>query len=131
MTYARQIATARRLIAKYGMEVSWGVLQPASGTPWRPQPTAEPIFTPVRMAFLPVGRVQLESYAARGIEVTVGASLGYMASTPGVNPVPADFVRRDGEDYAVDYIDTIAPSGIAILYIMLLRAPVRTVVSNG
>lgn len=131
MSYKRQILMARKSIARRGMVVLWCVLPGVTGTAWRPQPDGPVTTTPVVIAFLPVDRVQMESYAARGIEVTVGSSIGYMASTPGVDPQTTDFIRRDGKDYAIDYIDTLAPSGIAILYVLLLRAPVDTVVSDG
>lgn len=133
--YSRQLQSARRMIAKKGQVVSWQVFSPGTTDPlvtpgasrFRPKPVAGATLVtfPVRIVFLPVGRVNYESLSARGIEVQDGYSLGYMANTPSLTPNLADLVVRNSERYAVKHIDILAPGGVPLLYTILFAAPVE------
>lgn len=130
--YERQIATAKRLIAKRGQAVSWlvrpeGTTDPAEvagASKWRPKatgPVAAP--HPVIIAFFPVARTKYESLRGMGIELTTGAQLGYMAAVP-FEPSQKDSVLRNGKTLPVEHIEIIAPNGDPILYEIVFAAPV-------
>ena len=129
--YERQIATAKRLIAKRGQAVSWlvrpeGTTDPAEvagASKWRPKATgtvAAP--RPVIIAFFPVDQAKYESLRGMGVELTTGSQLGYMAAVP-FTPSQKDTVLRNGETLPVEHIEVIAPNGDTILYEIVFAAP--------
>lgn len=135
--YERQIAGAKRTIAKRGQAVEWlvrdeGVTDPAEvpgASKWRPKknPDVDPVIHPVNIAFFPLDRAQEQSLQARGISDTFGMSYGLMGQTP-FSPNQKDAVRRDGVIYPIESIDVLAPNGSgvtdAILYTIIFKSPV-------
>lgn len=120
--FDRQIASAKRLIEKYGQSVQWKPYVAADAddaTPWKPKldtsDPADPVM--VRIVFLPASRVNNELVRAlsNAPEVPSGKSYGLM---PAVNFVPslADVVIRDGVEYRPCYIDPLSPNGEIIMY---------------
>lgn len=138
--YERQIATAKRLIAKRGQAVFWNVRPVATAdssevegaSKWRPKaaPLQPQLSFPVTIAFFPVDRNNYESLTGRGIELTSGSQLGYMAAV-GFEPSQKDTVTRNGHVLPVSHIEIIAPNGDAILYEIVFAAPVILGAQNG
>lgn len=135
--YERQIASAKRIIAKRGQSVSWLVRAEgttddavvAGATKWRPKnvPGVDPVSHPVIIAFLPLEEKQREALRGRGIADTSGMVQGFMAQTS-FSPNQKDAVLRDGQTLPIESIDIIAPNGTAItdaiLYTVIFKAPV-------
>lgn len=140
--YERQVASAKRMIAKRGQAVSWLVRSVGTTDPdevpgaskWRPKnvPGVDPVERPVVIAFLPLEEKQREALRGRGIADTSGMEQGFMAQVP-FSPNQKDAVLRDGRTLPIESIDIIAPNGTAptdvILYTVIFKAPV--VISGG
>lgn len=121
--YDRQVATAKRLIAKKGQDVTWKSLEDGAPSdpskPWRPSAATSTEHT-VKIAFLPVDRRGDETRRYReGTAVPEGSLLGYMAQVD-FTPALKDVIVRDGEELTVLNFDLIAPNGTPILYILEL-----------
>lgn len=117
--YDRQIATAKRLIAKFGQSVTWRVV--ADGTvsdadrPWLETPATPTDYT-VAIAFLPLERQfqELLRYI-KGAEVATGSIYGLMGAVT-FTPSLRDVVLRSAKEYRIRSIDELAPNGEPILY---------------
>jgi hypothetical protein len=128
--YDTHIATAKRMIAKYGQSCQWVI--PAATTqdsakPWKTS-AGVPTSKPVKIAFFPMGTAPL-GYASRGKnvdgpqqdapEVVGGEMIGYMAPSD-FFPNLSDHVTRvfqgQTETLRVLAIDVIAPAGDPVLY---------------
>lgn len=117
--FDRQIATAKRLIAKNGQAVTWRRTTDAapadSAKPWKPG-TSTVIDTPVTIIFLPEDRRDFEFLRLLGAtEVPKGKLVGLMAAV-GFTPTIKDTVIRAGVSLGIDAIDPLAPNGQIILY---------------
>lgn len=119
--FDRTIATAKRLIARYGQDCLWQ--QPAPTTedvPGYPTVGDKPEPIPVRIAwFAPrdLGRGTEEFMALMaGIEVPSGTEIGLLAGGLDFEPNDEDTVIRDGNELSVKKLDRLAPNGQAILY---------------
>lgn len=117
--YDRQIATAKRLIAKYGQSVTWrqirnGAINNAA-TPWKPS-ASEVTEKTAQIAFFPytTENKQLLRHLL-GTEVPVGSLTGYMPSVD-FEPALKDTVVRDNKVLSIKSIDPISPNGQIILY---------------
>lgn len=115
--FDRQIATAKRLIAKNGQAVVWRqtAITDDPDKPWSDQ---NPVMTDfdTTIVFLPYTRMGYELFGlSPGTEVPTGKLTGLMAAT---NFVPSlkDVVIRDGVTLALQAIDLLAPNGDIILY---------------
>lgn len=143
--YDRPIATAKRLIDKYGQQVTWRSI--GSGTlldptkPWKGKTAVGTLQDyQVKIAFFNVShvdaenqhmmnqgklpnssRVTVNSYSDFGFSVqNVGNTLAYMAQVnfqPGFN----DLVLRNGKEHRVVNINNIDPGGPVVLYIVELE----------
>ncbi len=118
--YDRQIASARRLIAKYGQQVKWQKREngaPASATEeWKPGPTIVTEYD-VQIAFLPDTRMGFEFLSMMaGTEVPTGKIVGYMAAPADFTPSLKDTIKRGDEEIGIRTLDQLAPNGQAILY---------------
>lgn len=123
--YDRPIATAQRLIAKYGQDCHWQKPAPEDGgTPGYPGEgdTPDPILC--KMAFFShrdMGRGSEEFLALMaGMEVPVNSEIGLLAGGITFEPKDEDWIIRDPEgaatQVAIKKIDRLAPSGVPILY---------------
>lgn len=119
--FARQIATAKRLIAKNGQTVQWRQVRDAAPAdplkPWLASGNATNVDTDVKIAFLPNKRVGFETLiaAATGAEILTGSVIGYMAAVS-FEPSKKDIVLRGGVVYRISKIDELNVDGAPILY---------------
>jgi|SRR5688572_25129759 len=121
--FDRQIATAVRLIAKYGQAVTWQTVVDGApvdaGQPWKPTEAAD---TPneATICFVPVRDNDWRKLLAylKGSEVPVGKLAGLMAGNVAFDPKLKDIVIRDGVTLNVTNIDLLSPNGQKILYIL-------------
>uniref|UniRef100_A0AAU6W1F2 Head-tail joining protein n=1 Tax=Pseudomonas phage Pavpe01 TaxID=3138545 RepID=A0AAU6W1F2_9VIRU len=117
--YDRQVATAKRLIAKYGELVTWnsyGASVPEDpAEPWNPT-DIEPDKHTVRVAFFPTGSSisQLIRFMKNG-DIETGNELGYMAQVPFVPSGKDTLTRTDGSEYRIKNIDPIDPNGEGVI----------------
>lgn len=126
--YARPIATAQRLIAKYGQAVDWYCTSEGFTTDDNVVAGADEISPKsipdvpkgTRIAFFPPDREQEKSLMQNGIEVTKGHVIGYMAQVAFV-PSDKDYVLRNGVKLDVEEIEILAPDGNPILYTILFH----------
>lgn len=114
--YDRQVASALRMIKKYGQSVTWRSLTngtlPDPNKPWLVGATQESDKEAV-IAFFP--RDKENEYTKRSKrdanEVTVGDCLGYMGRVEGYVPQLKDIVIRGSATYTVERLDIIRPNG--------------------
>lgn len=119
--YDRQIATAKRLITKFGQSVTWQQITDGapgdSSKPWKPG-AATTVENTVDIVFLPEDRRDYEFLRAlSGTSIPTGNLVGYMAATT-FTPTLKDTVLRGTEKLGVKSIDPIAPNGEILLYIV-------------
>lgn len=120
--YARQIATAKRLIAAKGQLVTWrkipdGVL-PDSNMPWKPGAGGAPVDVNVKIVFFPYTRTNMQLMRAllpNAPEILVGNMYGLMASVDFV-PSKVDLILRGSRQIRINAIDELSPDGTPILY---------------
>lgn len=118
--FDRQIATALRLIKKYGQTVQ--MTTPTTTVnpdkPWETTSTVD--VKDVVICFLPMNRFQYESLTLKtDTEVPKGAVLAYMGQVD-FTPNLKSTVLRDGKVLNVHYMDLLSPNGQKILYTMVL-----------
>jgi len=118
--FDRQIATAKRLIAKNGQLVQWHVPQAGAAnplTPWKPTAPGTDVSHDVRIVFLPASRVNYELIRAlaNAPDIVGGKSYGLMAAVD-FEPAKTHYVMRNGVQYRIEYIDILSPNGEKILY---------------
>ena len=119
MVYARQTASALKLIKAKGQLVTWRQLTdgspPDAAKPWIPG-AATYVDKTVSIVFVPESRRDMELLRLmKGSDVPMGNLVGYMAATD-FTPKIKDIVIRDSVTMGVAAIDTIAPNGEIILY---------------
>lgn len=118
--YDRQIATAKRLIAKKGEVVTWlpSTTVQDNSKPWQTtQPGGTHPSYNVSIAFIPISDNPIDALLrfVKGTSVTDGTLKGYMGQVP-FAPATNDSIVRDGKTYIVKSIDPLAPNGEPILY---------------
>lgn len=121
--FDRQIATARRLIEKYGQAVVWQTVNQGApvdaAQPWKSSAAAD---TPndATICFVPVRDNDWRKLLAylKGTEVPVGKLAGLMPGDVTFEPKLKDVVVRDGVTLNVTNIDLISPNGQKVLYIL-------------
>lgn len=115
--FSRQVASATRLIAKYGELVKWQqttYTQP-SETPWK-QTESTPVQTNVSIVFLPVTRIGGETLRhMKGSEVSAGGMKGLMAAN-GFTPSIKDTVLRGSKLLRISTLTELNPNGESILW---------------
>ncbi len=126
--FTRQIASAKRLLDKYGQFVTWQQNRAVAGAVgWLASANTAPINNRVKIAFLPNSRVGFETMlaAAIGQEIKTGSVIGYMAQVtfvPTIDDVVlrpgfgASFVLGSGEALRPAKIDELNVDGTPILY---------------
>lgn len=116
--YARQIASAKRLIEKKGAKVTWRKPADASqdaDKPWNAEPNPPQDF-PVSIAFFDDGGRAFASLM-KGTDLPTGYELGYMPAVT-FEPGVGDDVIRNGEALRVAYVKPLQPDGTPILYVV-------------
>lgn len=123
--YDRAIATAARLIAKYGQQIVWNAntntapVDPSQ--PWKPAAISATSNYPY-IVFLPENRIGYEFLAALvGTEVPQGCVEGLMPGNVGFVPTSKDTIVRNGVTMAIETIDVIAPNGTPVLYVIRFK----------
>lgn len=121
--YVRQIATAQRLIAKYGQAVTWRQVRNAApvdpAQPWNVA-NAAPVNYPVKVVFLPPGGQAQFIALMKETEIPEGTVQGLMAAVS-FKPSVKDVVIRDNVELTIHSIDEIAPNGETILYTVIFK----------
>lgn len=116
--FDRQIATAQRLIKKYGEQVIWQSAPDSedNGQPWNPEPV-EPVDHRVVVAFFPTNSsIGQLIRMMRNSDVPTGNELGYMAQVSGFVPSSLDtIVRKSGAVYRIKNIDPLDPNGEGVI----------------
>jgi len=121
--YDRQIATAKRLITKYGQNaVTWKVETNGAPVdalkPWLPTEPATPVTHFVDICFLPVDKEMREFLRyIRGTEVSIGSSIGLMGAVS-FTPTIKDTVLRSSVEYRIKWLEPFSPNGEIIFYII-------------
>jgi hypothetical protein len=123
--FDRAIALSTKLIAKNGQAVTWRVIKDGAPLdplqPWKPTEQAATVEHPVVIAFLPLsGDMRKTITRLRGTEVPINAVMGLMASVD-FNPVAKDVVIRDGQEWRIEHIDTLAPNGQKVLHTVVFK----------
>ena len=122
--YAGIKATAARLIAAKGVEVTWAkVAAPATGgEPWNPQVNTDPeapapaTYSPAVVFFPPGLQTQRTLQALFGVEVPQSYEYGLLAGNVAFTPELSDVVTRGGVVIPIVKVDTLAPNGSAVLH---------------
>ena len=128
--YDRPIATAQRMIRKYGELCQWQ--KPPATTndvPGYPTVGATPAPIPCYLAFFSgrdLGRGRgLEAFLGmmQGIEVPANGEFALLAGGIEFAPENTDTITRaDGSPVAIKDIDRLAPAGIPVLYYVAVAA---------
>ena len=119
--YDRQIATATRLIEKYGQTITWrkvGILTPDATQPWENTNGTTVDYSP-KMVFISKWRDQILLKYLKGTDIPTGDITGLMA-TQSFIPAINDTIVRGSDNYVVKDINTVSPNGTAILYVVTL-----------
>lgn len=119
--YARQIATAKRVIKKKGRACVWNNVgnAPNAARPWKPG-ARNPNAHNVHIAFFnETSSKDLASLATlMGTDIVVGDDYGLMPAVSFVPTAKAEIYAADGTTLlrTVNTIDALAPNGDVILY---------------
>lgn len=123
--FARQIASALRLIAKNGLVCSWVKQNVAvsGGQPWKLTQVANPPTFQVSIVFLSSGSSFLNalSHLINGTSIPTGAPRGLMGAVPFIPEVTDKLIwipptGGGNQTLIVKGIDPVAPNGRPILY---------------
>lgn len=120
--YARQIASAKRLIKAKGQAATWR--EPADATPdpdkpWHSAPNAPADHT-VDIVTLPDNSARFAALVA-GTDVPEGTQLAYMGSVD-FEPTVRGTLIIGGVGFRITYLSPIAPDGTPIIWIVGLAA---------
>lgn len=114
--YSRMVATALRLVERFGVAVTWRQLVDTTINPIEPT-TAATNFAAV-MAFVPTERIGHETRSDSDSEQRKGAVTGYMGPVVGYTPTAKDVVIRNGKTLRIKSFDEVKPAGATVLYIV-------------
>ena len=119
MVFERQIATAKRLIEKYGEDCLWqqpGERDP-DAKPWHGSNENAPDPTPVKIAFFPNGGDMAAVIAALGdTDATVASEYGLMSAVD-FDPATSDTLTDSaGNNVEIVKMTPLRPNGEIILW---------------
>ena len=116
--FDRAIATAQRVIAKYGQAVIWRKVNDAANTaePWKPIESPD-VDHDVNICFVPIVDAQWRKLLQylKDTEVPAGKLCGLMGAVD-FEPKLKDVVVRDGVTLRISSIDLLSPNGQKVLY---------------
>lgn len=117
--FNRQVASAKRMIAKYGQTCQW--VKPAGSvddpeSPWNDGAGEPTVYTGLKIVFFPNDKHSLAR--ANGGDVQVGASIGYMGAVNFKPSLEDKILKADGSPVTIVNIDEIKPNGESILFII-------------
>jgi hypothetical protein len=124
--YARQKATAVRLIKKYGgpVTITRQVVIENPDKPWEPA-TEQPVIVPdVMCAFLPTNeRQNRKLQLMKGTDVPTGLEIAYIANLPFELGVKDTITKKNGTVYRIFTMDAIDPdqSGVIVYEVYVRR----------
>lgn len=121
--FARQVATAKRLIAKYGATCTFRRLPDApqdANKPWLVTSQGSAVSYPgIKVCILPYSRINRETQQQiADTEIQFGDFQGLMASQVFVPSLTDVILNGQGLVYRIKKITTLAPDGTDILYTM-------------
>jgi hypothetical protein len=121
--YDRAIATARRLIEKYGQRCQWQKpAAPADGAPsWRDQRAGEGPTFPVSIAWFPPGKANPMLALIPQTEVPDHSEVGLMAAGD-FEPKINDTINRFNGTSRIVHFDKLAPNGTPIMYTLYVKS---------
>jgi hypothetical protein len=127
--YDRQIASAKRQIAKKGQAVVWWQIPDGvAADPLLPnrKTNGSPVQFPATIVFFPLTAEKYKSLTRRPeTELITGAVYGLMGAV-GFVPNLKDYIERgDGLRYQIDAMNVLAPNGQPILYTIVFKAGVQ------
>lgn len=118
--YSRQIATARRMITKFGGVCTWSKegADTTSSLPPEMRPLASAVTYPgIPIVLIPATRKEMFSQILHVLTSTViDQDVAYIPGDVPFSPANGDDVIINGETRYVDRINKIAPDGTAIAY---------------
>lgn len=120
--FATQIATAQRLISKFGQSCTWrktAVSTPNPAKPWE-MISGTVTDTTVKVVFVSKFKEHFFLKYMANTEIPEGLFIGYMAAqnfTPAIN----DILIRGHETLTIQAIDIVEPNGEPILYIVTVK----------
>ena len=123
--FDRQIATAKRLIAKNGRALVWRTILDGTpvdaNKPWEPGAAQVTDYPDIRIVILPAGyKGETSLFRLTTGEQPSGTLQMLMGAVP-FEPSTKDVII-DGEiEYRIDYIDKLAPNGDPILYTIVTK----------
>lgn len=119
----RSVATATKLINKYGANATWKVYGSTvdNSQPWKSTaPGTGPTEYAIKIVLLPESTgdnpLEMLSHLLAGTSVPVGAEQGLMAGSVAFVPAVNDSVVINGKTRQFKAIDTLQPDGNPILY---------------
>lgn len=113
-TFDRQIATAKRLITKYGAPMTWRVMVDGAPVdpdmPWKPTEATTTEY-PVHIVMLPETRIGYEwvRYLV-GTEIPEGSGYGLMYAVPFIPSLKDTVIAPDGSEMKPSTIDPLQPN---------------------
>lgn len=128
MNYNRQIATAKRLIEKYGQTVSFSRISETISDPLKPweKTLGTPEVSNFKMVFIDPNATGISQLGKeflqylKGSEILEGKLRGLLANN-NFEPKPTDILTRNSKELKIYAINPLAPSDQTILYVLELE----------
>jgi hypothetical protein len=115
--YDRSVATATRLIDKYGDDAIWSKpVISQSDQPWHSSGSAPNNYDVTIVFLIPQTGIKALFAFLKGTDIPAGGERGLMAATSDFVPEISDSVTRNGKTLTIDSITVLNPGGTAILY---------------
>lgn len=121
--YDRQVATAKKLVRKYGSLETFRQIRDETDQekPWE---DGDPLNTdkPVYMVFINDSTSISDVFAAyfSGTTIADGSTVVYIADF-GIQPTNKDVLIKDGVEYRIETIDTLKPARQTILHSLKVK----------
>lgn len=121
--FDRQIATAKRLVAKNGQVCEWHSVAASGGVPGKPAGATDVARPGIPLAFFPLEREYLATFLSmlKDSEIPSGLVLGLMGQVE-FTPQLTDYVIRGTERYTIhpkNGIEVIDPNGEGVILYLI------------
>lgn len=115
--YARAASTAKRLISRFGQDVTLHVLSGGSGDPWNPQGPIETTYT-LKAAVMDYKSMEVDGTLILATDKKV------IVSTEGVveKPSPSHSLTIGGVSHAIVNVAELNPGGAVVYYTLQVRS---------